>query len=107
MRQILIMFIFTASSLYFSSDLCADEQSGSFISEVEKACSGYIEIHAKGAGGTIKFQNYDISIDAGNTMDVTYNGVLLRKIQNFEAKDYLQCIKELAAIMKDIHEPAK
>lgn len=87
--------------------LRAQEQSGSFLADIGKTCAGYIEVHATGTGGSIKFQNYDLSIDAGNTLNVTYNGVLLRKVQNFEAKDYVQCVQTLAPIMKDIQKPGK
>jgi hypothetical protein len=90
------------------SRLSAEEQKGSsFLDDIAKTCSGYIEIHGKGTGGSIKFQNYDLTIDAGNTLDVTYNGVLLRKVQNFDAKDYLQCVHDLAPVMKDLQQPSK
>jgi hypothetical protein len=77
-------------------------QTETFLADVRKACSGFIEVHAKGTGGTIKFQNYDISVDAGNSMDIYYEGALIKKIDKFAATDYVQCVKELASVMKEI-----
>jgi hypothetical protein len=73
-----------------------------FLADVRKSCSGYLEVKSKGTAGTIKFQNFDITVDAGNAIEISQEGVLLKKIEKFDAKDYVSCLKELATIMKDV-----
>lgn len=80
------------------------EAQDTWLSDIRKSCSGYLEIRGKGVGGTIKFQNFDLSVDAGNTLEISQEGVLLKKIEKFEAKDYVSCLKDLATIMKDVQK---
>lgn len=100
MSKVLIPFLvlvpFFPTTVAFAQD--------NFLADVRKSCSGYLEVKAKGTAGTIKFQNFDISVDAGNSMEISQEGVLLKKIEKFDAKDYVTCLRELATILKEVQK---
>jgi hypothetical protein len=83
--------------------LCASlAQDNSILSELRKTCAGFIDLRSKATGGTVKFENYEIKVDAGNSIEVHYEGVLLKKIEKFDAATYLDCLKEMGALLRSL-----
>jgi hypothetical protein len=72
--------------------------------EVRKACAGLTSLIANNGTGTVKLQQYDLTVDAGKDVNVYHEGVLLKSVKDF---DYLDCLKSLSTIYLQLQKKSE
>jgi hypothetical protein len=95
-----LITIFILFCFCYCKTSVAEEQSP--VAIAEHACAGFYSAKAKGEKGTVKFENYQITEDAGGDLTIEENGILLKKVQNFTYQDYTSCLVKLTEILKGI-----
>jgi hypothetical protein len=102
-RWISLFVLYFLAALYWSPATAGDFT----VSEAAQACSGLSSVDVQSQGATVKYENYQLSVQTNGSLKVEQGGVLLRKIENFNYSDYAGCVIDLTKTMIGIAAPSQ
>ena len=90
-----ILLAFSLCVVQWSTRAMGQPRQPDDVQEVGAVCSGLEVIQAKGGSGTISSHGFEFKVDKGESLIISRSGSLFRKIKNFTASDYVNCVTEL------------